>query len=223
MEPTVLFRDFEERDIDFIYKCKNDERLNSMIVGQYHPFSYEDAVKWVHGCMGEHDTYKFWAICTNDDEKRIVGWVSLSNIDKMNQSACFHGIVIGDKLYRDGTAWIESYLFIYHYVFETLSFNRLYGSNIEDQKASTCIGYAMFEIPEGIARQAIYKNGKYNNVIYMSILKDEYLIHKNNGDFELNKIIYRIGRERRKQINTNKKMPENRLVTSSCIDGIIEN
>ena len=43
MEKTVCFRDFEVRDIDFIYKCKNDEKLNSMIVGQWHPFTYEEA------------------------------------------------------------------------------------------------------------------------------------------------------------------------------------
>ena len=88
MERSVLFRDFEERDIDFIYKWKNDEKLNSLIVGEFKKMSYEEAVNWVHGCMGEHETYKYWAICTNDDEKRIVGWVSLSSIDKVNQSAC---------------------------------------------------------------------------------------------------------------------------------------
>lgn len=73
MPPTVIFRDFEERDIDFIYRCKNDEKLNSMIVGQWHPFTYEEACDWVHGCMGEHETYKFWAIATNDEEKRLTG------------------------------------------------------------------------------------------------------------------------------------------------------
>ena len=62
MERTVCFRDFEERDIDFIYKCKNDEKLNSMIVGQSKAFSYEDAVQWVHGCIGSHDIFKFWAV-----------------------------------------------------------------------------------------------------------------------------------------------------------------
>ena len=193
----MSFRDFEERDIDFIYKCKNDEKLNSLIVGEWRPFSYEQAKQWVCGCMGEHDTYKFWAICTNDADKRIVGWVSLSNIDKVNQCACFHGIVIGDMGFQDGIAWIESYLFVYRYVFEELSLNRLYGSNLEDQKATTCIGIAMFEQPEGIARQAIYKNNKFNDVIHMSILKDEYFTHKTNGDYELNKIIMRIGKARK--------------------------
>ena len=197
MEKTVLFRDFEERDIDFVYHCKNDEKLNSRTVGQYHPFTYEEAVDWVHGCMGEHETYKFWAVCTNDEEKRIVGWVSLSEIDKINSSACFHGITIADEEYRDGKAWIESCLFIYEYVFEKLKFNRLYGSNIEDQPTSYCIGIALFEKVEGIARQAIFKNGKFNNVVYASILKDEYLFHKQQGDYEYNKIVSRLLKAKR--------------------------
>lgn len=192
MEQTVLFRDFEERDIDFIYRCKNDEKLNSLIVGPYHPYTYEEAVNWVHGCMGEHETFKFWAICTNDEEKRIVGWVSISQIDYTNKSACFYGIVIGDEEYRDGMAWIQAYLFVYEYVFEKLGLNRLFGSNLEEQLASYSMGIAMFETVEGIARQAVFKNGKYNNVVYASILRDEYFFHKEQGDFEYKKIIFRL-------------------------------
>lgn len=201
MESTVAFRDFEERDIDFIYKCKNDEKLNSLIVGQWRPFTYEEAAKWVHGCMGEHETYKFWAVCTNDDKQRIIGWISLSQIDNVNRSACSHGVFIGDKDYRDGTAWIECGLFLYKYVFETLQFNRIFGSYIEDQIASRCIAIAMFETVEGKARQAVYKNGKYNNVIYSSILKDEYFFHSQHGDYDMNKIVRRIIKARKSLIN----------------------
>ncbi|MDE6339723.1 MAG: GNAT family N-acetyltransferase, partial [Muribaculaceae bacterium] len=150
MEKTVCFREFETRDIDFIYKCKNDEKLNSMIVGHFKPFSYEDAENWVHGCMGDHDSYKFWAIATNDDEKRIIGWASLSNIDRYNQSAHFHGIVIGDKNYNDGRAWIESYLFILNYVFDVLCINRLTGSHLVDHPMSGAIAAAMYFDIEGI-------------------------------------------------------------------------
>ena len=101
MEHTVIFRDFEERDVDFIYRCKNDEELNSMIVGPFHPFTYQEAVDWVRGCMGEHETYKFWAICTNDETKKIIGWTALSKIDRINQSVFTHSIVIGDRNYQD--------------------------------------------------------------------------------------------------------------------------
>ena len=192
MKPTVLFRDFEERDIDFIHKCKNDEKMNSMIVGHFKPFSREDAENWVHGCMGEHDTYKFWAIATNDEEKKIVGWVSISSIDFINKKACFHGIFIGDDNYHDGFAWIESYLFVYNYCFEILKLNRVYGESIVGHKNSNNIAQILYASREGYKRQDVFRNGKFYDVAFGSMLRDEYLEHKENGDYEMRAIIKRI-------------------------------
>lgn len=99
MENSILFRDFEETDVDFIFKCKNDEALIKHIVGNFRRFTYEEAAKWVRRCMDEHETYKFWAIKTNDDDKRIIGWMSLSEIDRVNRSVCHHGLVLADNEY----------------------------------------------------------------------------------------------------------------------------
>ena len=193
---TVLFRDFEERDIDFIYQCKNDEKLNSMIVGEWHPFSYEEAEKWVRGCMGDHDTYKFWAICTSDEEQRIVGWVSLSEIDKVNKSAFFHSIVIADKNYNDGVVWLESNLFIMAYTFEQLKFNRLYGSFLSGHTVSET--NVLMWTREGVFRQAVFKNGRYYDLIYNAILKDEYFRNKENGEYKLSAILRRFKKIRKR-------------------------
>lgn len=192
MKPTVFFRDFEERDVDFVFKCKNDEKLNSMIVGEARHFTHEDAQRWVQGCMGEHDTYKFWAICSNDEEKRIVGWVSLAKIDRNNQSANFHGIVIADPQYRNGFAWIETYLFILKYAFEDLGLNRLYGSSIIGNIPSNVASELFFFQLEGILRESVNKNGVFYNVRISSILKREYFKHKEDGDYEFKSILKRI-------------------------------
>lgn len=197
MEATVLFRDFEERDIDFVYKCKNDEKLNSLIVGEYHPFTYEEAAEWVHGCMGEHETFKFWAVCTNDEEKRIIGWAALSKIDRINQSVFTHSIVIGNKDYQDGFAWIETVLFLLDYAFERLGLNRVYGESLLGHKISNFVEKLMFMKREGILRQAVYKNGQFYDVSYAAILKDEYFAHKNAGDYELSAVIRRLKKLRK--------------------------
>lgn len=198
---TVIFRDFEERDIDFVYKCKNDEKLNSLIVGEYHPFTYEEAAEWVHGCMGEHETFKFWAVCTNDEEKRIIGWAALSKIDKENRSAKFHSIVIGDQMYRFGQAYIETYLFVFKYVFEHLGLNRLYGSAIIEHKLSNTMAEVMFQKEEGVLRQAVFKNGCFHDEAVCAILKEEYFNHKQNGDFEMPSILKRVLQVKRKHKN----------------------
>jgi RimJ/RimL family protein N-acetyltransferase len=194
MEPTVSFRDFEERDTDFIYRCKNDEKLNSMIVGDWHPFTYEEAVKWVHGCMGEHDTFKFWAVCTNDEEKRIVGWVSLSQINILEKSAIFHGIVIGDPHYRDAMAWIESYLFIYDYAFRQLKMENVYGEALTEHILSQSIRKAMYAKTIEVKENAIFRDGKYHDVSRGLLTRQCYYEHLNNGDYLFTNICLRISK-----------------------------
>ena len=192
MEKTVCFRDFEERDIDFIYKCKNDAQLNRFIVGEWHPFSYEEATRWVHGCMGEHETYKFWAVCTNDEEQRIIGWVSIARIDLLNRCASFHGIVIGDPNYRNGSAWIESYIFIFEYVFRILKLHRLNDSFLSVHPVSGIIADAMFMMREGVMRQAHVFEGNYVDIVCVGILSAEYFAHLGRGEYAHSQILRRM-------------------------------
>lgn len=198
MSNSVCFREFEERDVDAIFKWKNDEKLSHMIVGQFHPITYEDAQKWVNGCMGEHDTYKFWAICANYEKKRIIGWAALAKVNKVNQSAETHSIVIADPDYNDGFAWLETEMFLFNYAFEVLKLNRLYGVSLVGHKISNQVGELMFMKTEGILRQAIYKNDRFYDLQYDAILRDEYFAHKEAGDYELMSIIRRLKKLRKK-------------------------
>lgn len=192
MAQTVLFRDFEERDIEFVYKCKNDAKLNSMIVGNYKPFSRNDAENWVHGCMGNHDDFKFWAICTNDEENRIIGWMAISQIDRVNKSVFTHSIVINDPNYNDGFAWIESVLQMFSYSFDYLGMNRVWGESIVGHPMSGRIGQLLFMTNEGTLRQAKCKNGHFVDIQIDAILRHEYYSHLDAGDYDMMKIIRRL-------------------------------
>ena len=184
-----ILRDFEERDIDFIFKCKNDEKLNSMIVGEFHPFTREEAEKWVRGCMGEHDTYKFWAICTNDEKKSIVGWISLSQIDKQNNSVCQHGLVIGDNDYRDGSAMFEAMFLSMKYAFHVLDSHRVYGSCLSDHHTSPHLMNALGFNLEGRERDAVFKNGCYHDIYDYALLENDFERYMKEGRYEIPKLI----------------------------------
>jgi len=190
MNNSIELRKFEERDIDFIFRCKNDEKINSMIVGHHNYFSFEDSVTWVHNCMkGDRIDLKYWAICTNDQEQRIIGWVCLSEIDHTNKSACHNGIVISDKEYNDGYAMFEVMLMSMVYAFEDLSLNRLYGYCLSCHSISSHLLLSLGFTLEGKRRESIYRNGKYLDVSCFSILQKEYFEYKNEGDYKLNKLV----------------------------------
>lgn len=190
MANTVDFRPFEERDIDFIYACKNDEKLNSMIVGQFRRYSREDAEQWVRGVIrADRDDMKFWAICTSDSEKRIVGWVSFSEIDMESRSACHHGLVIGDPDYKDGTAMFEAMLFSMDYAFSTLRLHRIYGWCLSEHKTTPHMNNALGFVLEGRRRDAFYKNNRYYDLLDYGLLETEYQKNLESGRYNLNTLM----------------------------------
>ena len=191
MEKTVYFRAFEPDDAALIHEWKNSDELNELTVGLNKKTCYEEDLEWVKSKMNHHPYYAYWAICDRESDK-MIGWICLTDIHYINSSANFSGIVIGDKNFRDGFAWIESYLFVMEYAFERLNLNRLYGECIIEHPQSTVIGSVLFWKREGVLRQAVYKSGKFYDVGLGSILKSEYFEHKDNGDYALTKIIKRI-------------------------------
>lgn len=200
MDKTVFFRAFEEEDAELIYKWKNDDDLKKLSTGLNRRMCKEEALEWVRARMRHHDYRVFWAICARDTGK-MIGYACLTDIHYINSSANFSGILIGDKDYQDGLAWIETYLFVYEYVFERLNLNRIYGHAIDEHDMTVAMRTAMFSTTEGVMRQAAFKNGKFYDVSISSILRNEYFEHKAKGDYEVPAVMKRLVRairERRK-------------------------
>ncbi len=200
MEKTVYFRAFEEEDANLIYQWMNDDELKKLSTGLNRRICREEAAEWVKARMRHNPYQVFWAICAKDTDK-MIGYACLSDIHYINSSANFSGVLIGDKNYQDGMAWIETYIFIYEYAFERLKLNRLYGSAIDEHKTTMAMRKAMFNTTEGVMRQAAFKNGRYYDVSMSSILRDEYFEHKNAGEYEIMSVLKRLTRISREQKN----------------------
>ena len=190
MECSVILRPFEERDIEFVYSCKNNQEINKMIVGNNNKISYDEASRWVHNCMkGDRPDLKFWAVATNNPEKKIVGWVSLSEINFDNKSACHHGLVIGDSSYNDGMAMYEAMLLSIDYAFNELKVHRLYGCCLSEHKITPLLMQTLGFTLEGKRRDGCYKSGRFYDINDYSLLDYEYKEKIANGEDELGSLI----------------------------------
>ena len=191
MDKTVYFRTFEDEDAALIYQWMNDDQLKEMSIGLNRRICKEESIEWVSS-RKRHNPYQVWfAICALDTNK-MIGYMCLTDIHYINSSANFSGIIIGDSNYRDGQAYLESYLFMLEYVFERLNLNRMYGSALADHNVSVTMAEVMFQKTEAVLRQAIFKNGKYHDELICAILKEEYFKHKEDGDFEMSAILKRL-------------------------------
>lgn len=196
MEKTVYFRAFEPEDAAIVHKWKNSDELNALTVGLNKKTTMEDDLRWVNSVKDHHPYYAYWAICSVSDDK-LIGYASLTNIHYINSSAETGAIMIADPDYNDGTAWIETVLFMFEYAFERLNLHRVYGHSLVGHKMSNMIEPLMFMQNEGILRDAAYKNGRYYDLSCAAILREEYFAHKEAGDFEMMSVIRRLRKLRK--------------------------
>jgi len=102
-----------------------------------------------------------------------IGNCDLHNIDSVTNEAEF-GIMIGEKEYWNKGLGREATRLMLQHGFEDLNLNRIYlyvvAENIRGIKAYTAVGFSQ----EGLLREALYKNGKYNDIIVMSVLHSEW-------------------------------------------------
>ena len=188
---TIFLRLLEPEDCEITYKWRNDYDLMKMTSGPIRYISKEMERDWAQRRSSENLTDIYLAICSYESEV-MIGWISLNNIDYVNRKCCLGGVVIGDKEHQNGVEYVESIKMVMEYAFDQLNMNRIYSSCLEEHILSRAEPLAFFSNVEGIERQSVYKDGEYHNVYNFGLLREDYLIHKAEGDYELTKIIKRM-------------------------------
>lgn len=117
------------------------------------------------------------------EENKMIGTVSLENIDKINRTATL-GIFIGDKEYRGKGYGTEAIKLILEYGFKYMNLYNIKLDLMEfNSRALRCYEKCGFK-EYGRRRKCKFINGKYYDSIEMDILADEF-----TGDFIKNKNI----------------------------------
>jgi len=169
----VYLRAFELDDYKLINKWRKDNEITKFLGGNKYFISSERDRKWIEEKIFDNKTSNYLAICLKDSEE-MIGYLSIINIDWRNRNAEWGGIIIGNKEHqRKGYSKEAAYLML-DFIFNELGMNRFYGYWLESNKASIQMGLKLGFKQEGILRECIYKNGKYNNLLLLSILKKEF-------------------------------------------------
>lgn len=195
----IFLRGFEEDDCLLINRWRNDMEIQRLVSTsfKYVPLAIER--EWVRQKMlsNVHDIYL--AICLNDETRKMIGYASINNIDYINRSAHGGGIIIGEKEYRDGEIKHEVGVLLRRHVFENLNLNRFTGTCLEEHKTSIIMMLAAGYQFEGRKREAIYKDGRYHDQLSFSLLRKDYDILLEQGEYSLKQFAKRVLKLRRNE------------------------
>lgn len=169
----IRLRAVEQEDVAKFHEWVNDPEVTRGLA-MYLPYSMKDEESWFEN-VGKHDPHeKPFAI----DIKKGKGWKLIGNcgtfgISLVNRN-CELGIMIGDKAEWNKGYGAEAMSLLLQHGFETLNLNRIflrvYEDNVRAVRSYEKAGFVL----EGRQRQAVYKHGKYEDVLFMSVLRSEW-------------------------------------------------
>ncbi len=127
--------------------------------------------EWIESVGRDGKDYVFGVVVREGD--RLIGVTGLHNVQSAARKATF-GINIGDRAFQNKGYGTEATLLCLRYGFEELNLNRIALSVFSNNpRAIRCYQKAGF-VQEGCLRQAVYRNGRYEDEYQFAILREEW-------------------------------------------------
>ncbi len=164
----LYLRPMLEEDAQFIVDMRNNPKiLNSLF--SYKMITVQEHLNWYKNNLNNDNRIDL-IICRKEDDKRI-GTVNLANINYKNQKAEF-GIMIAESFWNKDYAYESSNRFI-NYSFNQFNLNKIYLEVLKENDAAINLYEKLGFREEGILREDIFKNGKFKDVLIMSLFRDD--------------------------------------------------
>lgn len=166
----VTIRAIEKEDLPFLKDMMNDENIERMTVDEHFPISFFQEEQWYENNICRPDFHKYIIEIPKDGP---IGLISMENIDWRNRSFLVAIKLMEEKSGMVG-AGIDAHMAILRYAFEELQLHRAEGTVLAYNQASLNMQKRCGYTIEGCKRNAIYKNGKYHDLIQTGLLRKEY-------------------------------------------------
>lgn len=169
----VRLRAVNSEDLPAFTSWLNDPEVTRNIT-IYYPLSQDMEEAWYKDMLTHPVEERPLSIEIAEGKNwKLVGDMSFLNFDPHERSAEI-GIFIGDKSAWDKGFGTEAMQLMVNYGFANLNLNRIYLRVFEtNPRGMRCYENAGFQ-HEGRQRQAHFQDGKYIDVLMMSILKNEW-------------------------------------------------
>ena len=170
MNKRVYLRALESDDYKTTIKWRKDDEIWDMLGGTKYFVSEAFEKQWIENTIFNPKDVKL-AVCLVENDKHI-GNVYMTNINEINRSCVSH-VLIGEKEYWGHGYAREALLLAIDYMFNERNIHRIQAnvlvSNVASLKMHEKCGYKQ----EGTLREAVYKNGKYQDQYVLALVKNK--------------------------------------------------
>lgn len=167
----VFLRKFDEEDVPALHAFRNDPEVTNGLVGTSHGYSMKDLASWIEAHRNRSDEI-LWAIA-NEVDNACIGHVGLYRIDYRIRKAEF-AILIGSSSFQGRGLGRKISTWAVDYGFRELNLYKVSLTALPTNLRALSLYESLGFQRDGVLRSEQYRNGKYLDVIVMSLLRDEW-------------------------------------------------
>lgn len=170
----VILRPIRRSDLEYFLKWFNDPEVTQYL-SFYVPMTEMAEEKYIESLADRVNSHAGFIIEAREhDGPKPIGTIGLDRINNKDHVATF-GIAIGEKDYWSKGYGTEAARLIVRYGFEQLNLHRIssvaYSFNERSIRMHRKVGFT----EEGRKREAVFKNGAYQDDVVFGILKKDWL------------------------------------------------
>ena len=169
----IRLRGIEREDLPLFVRWLNDPEVRRFLL-QHYPISNPQEERWFEQMLQNPAAEQPLVIeVQQDSDWTPIGNISFMGVDQQARNAEL-GLFIGEKSFWDKGVGTRTISLMLDYGFSTLNFHRIYLRVYEDNKRGIhCYEKIGFQ-HEGKLREAGFLDGKYCDMLWMGILRDEW-------------------------------------------------
>lgn len=167
---NLIYRRPSLEDVEELVILKNNKNASRLLGGNTPFYTKDSLIKWVE----YHNSNKEEVLLVVYDESvgKLIGHVGLYKIDEVAKKAEYGILLADDNSRGKGYGSISTKIMV-DYAFDVLKLHKVYAEIITENKASEAMFKKCGFCIDGILREDIFKNGRYYDVLVMSILESE--------------------------------------------------
>lgn len=166
-----VLRPLERADLPLLVAWRNAPHARLYFIDST-PLSLAGQERWFEQYLARSDEQRFIIEC--GDPPVAIGTIGLISIDHRHQSAEGATLVIGEKAYRTGRHALDVCITLGKYVFHDLGLNRMTAEVLAENRHMLLLSKHLGMQQEGIKRQAVFRGGRFQDVILLSLLRSEF-------------------------------------------------
>lgn len=168
----MKLRDLKEKDIDRMLTWMHSKEAKEIFAKDFNKYTKEDVTNFINT---KNTNSNINYACVNDEDEYL-GTISLKNIDYDNKNAEYAISFMKDAQGTGAASFATKE--ILKKAFDGLKLEKVYLSVLETNKKAIAFYKKEGFIQEGIFRKHLIKNNKYVDLLYFSMLKEEYYVKK---------------------------------------------